>query len=90
MVFLTNVNALRAAGAMQVSSAEIKTSMERLSTGSKINGAADDAARLAIATAVNSQILGLSTGIKNGLDGVSLLNTADSALSEIQTMIQRM
>ncbi len=90
MVFLTNVNALRAAGAIQVSSAEIKTSIERLSTGSKINGAADDASRLAIAASVNSQILGLNKGIKNGLDGVSLLNTADGALGEIQTMIQRM
>ena len=60
MISLTNLNAMRSAAAMAESNADIKTSMERLSTGSKINSASDDAAGLAISTRMDTQILGLA------------------------------
>ena len=90
MISLTNLNAMRSAAAIADSDADIKTSMERLSTGSKINSASDDAAGLAIATKMNTQIIGIAKAIDNALDGTNLMSTADRALGEVHGLLQRM
>jgi flagellin len=64
--------------------------MERLSTGQRINSAADDAAGLAIGSRMTSQIRGLETGIRNANDAISMVATADGALVEVSNMLQRM
>ena len=79
MISLTNLNAMRSAAAMAESNADIKTSMERLSTGSRINSASDDAAGLAIATEMNTQIVGMAKALDNAADGANLMSTADGA-----------
>jgi flagellin len=63
--------------------------MERLSTGKRINGAADDAAGLAIASKMTAQIKGMQQAVRNANDGISLAQTADSALGEISNLVQR-
>ena len=90
MISLTNLNAMRSAAAMANSNADIKTSMERLSTGSRINSASDDAAGLAISVRMDTQILGLAKAIANGSDAIGLLSTADGALGEVSSLLQRM
>jgi flagellin len=64
--------------------------MERLSTGSRINSASDDAAGLAIASKMTSQINGLNMAIRNANDGISMVQSADGALVEVSSMFQRM
>ena len=65
------------------------TAMERLSTGKRINSAKDDAAGLAIATTMTSQIRGMNQAIRNANDGIALAQTAEGALSEVTNMLQR-
>tara|TARA_A100001391_G_scaffold7621_8_gene5005 strand:+ start:22909 stop:23667 length:759 start_codon:yes stop_codon:yes gene_type:complete len=65
------------------------TAMERLSTGKRINSAKDDAAGLAIATTMTSQVRGMSQGIRNANDGISLAQTAEGGLNEVTNMLQR-
>ena len=64
--------------------------MERLSSGKRINSAADDAAGLAISTRMDSQIRGINMAIKNANDGISMVQTAEGALQEVTDMLQRM
>jgi flagellin len=64
--------------------------MEQLSTGSKINSASDDAAGLAMAAKFTSQINGLDMAVKNANDGIAMISTAEGALDEVTTMLQRM
>ena len=64
--------------------------MERLSTGQRINAAKDDAAGLAIASRMTSQIKGLETSVRNANDAISMISTADGALVEAENMLQRM
>ncbi|NIJ15501.1 flagellin [Sphingobium vermicomposti] len=64
--------------------------MERLSTGKRINSAKDDAAGLAIAATMTSQIKGMTQGIRNANDGISMAQTAEGALQEVTNMLQRM
>jgi flagellin len=64
--------------------------MERLSTGQRINSASDDAAGLAIASRMTSQINGLNMAVRNANDAISLVQTADGALVEVSSMLQRM
>ena len=90
MISLTNLNAMRSAAAMVDSDADIKTSMERLSTGSRINSASDDAAGSAIATRMNTQVIGMAKAIDNAFDGANLMSTADGALDEVHSLLQRM
>ena len=68
----------------------MSNSIERLSTGLRINRASDDAAGMAIATKMKAQIKGLSQASRNASDGVSVLDTADGALTEVHAMLQRM
>ncbi len=72
------------------SKAALQTSVQRLSSGLRINSAADDAAGLAIATRMNSQVKGMNVAIRNANDGVSLAQTADGALSSVGDALQRM
>lgn len=88
-VINTNGAALRAMAATQRSSHELGEAMARLSTGQRINTAKDDAAGLAISSAMTAQIRGMSQGIRNAMDGVSLVQTADGVLGEVSNMIQR-
>ena len=86
----TNISASIAQSALMKNDRALGKAMEQLSTGSRINSAADDAAGLAISTRMTSQINGLNVGIKNANDGISMLNTADGALVEVTNMLQRM
>ncbi|HET9509781.1 MAG TPA: flagellin [Sphingomonas sp.] len=85
----TNLASLRAATASSKATAALSTSMERLSTGKRINSAKDDAAGLAIASSMTSQIKGMSQSIRNANDGMSMAQTAEGALEEVGNMLQR-
>ena len=86
----TNVNASIAQNALVRNERSMNTAMERLSTGQRINSAADDAAGLAIGSRMTSQIRGLEVGIRNANDAISMVATADGALIEVTNMLQRM
>jgi flagellin len=86
----TNVNALTATNALTKNSRDMQLTMQRLSTGQRINGASDDAAGIAIATTMTAQINGLNAAVRNANDAMSLLQTADGALSETSSLVQRM
>ena len=86
----TNISASVAQSALIRNERAMSTAMERLSTGQRINSAGDDAAGLAVATRMTSQVIGLGTAIRNANDGISMLNTAEGAMIEMTTMLQRM
>lgn len=86
----TNSSALRATNASAMAGKALSTAMERLSTGKRINSAKDDAAGLAIAATMTSQIRGMTQGIRNANDGISMAQTAEGALDEVTNMLQRM
>ncbi|MEI6643898.1 MAG: flagellin [Novosphingobium sp.] len=88
-VINTNIGAIKAANASNSAAKMAGQAMERLSTGKRINGAKDDAAGLAIATTMTSQIKGMSQGVRNANDGISLAQTAEGALNEVTNMLQR-
>ena len=85
----TNVAAMRAQAASSSASRQLGESMERLSSGKRINSAKDDAAGLAIATKMTAQIRGLNAAARNANDGVSLAQTAEGALGQISNIVQR-
>src|SRR3954453_6869368 len=84
-----NVEAFNAHRNLQAVSDKVSQSMERLSSGYRINRAADDAAGLAISEKMRAQIRGLSQNQRNIQDGVSLVQTAEGALSTVHDMLQR-
>lgn len=86
----TNVAAMRTNHAANKAEMSLAQSIERLSTGRRINSASDDAAGLAIATRMTSEIRGLNMATRNANDGISLAQTAESGMSEINNMLQRM
>jgi flagellin len=86
----TNVSALNTYRQMNAASSAASKSMQKLSTGLRINGAADDAAGLAISEKMRAQIRGLDQSQRNAQDGVSLLQTAEGALNETHSILQRM
>ena len=86
----TNIGASLAQAALVRNQRSLDTAMEQLSTGSKINSAADDAAGLAINTRLTSQIMGLNTAVSNANDAINMVNTAEGALVEMENMLQRM
>ncbi|MGN6268364.1 MAG: flagellin N-terminal helical domain-containing protein [Sphingomonas sp.] len=86
----TNLSALRASNASTSASMSLQQSMERLSTGKRINSASDDAAGLAISNSMTAQINGMNQGIRNANDGIALAQTADGALQEATNILQRM
>jgi flagellin len=88
-VINTNISALRASNASVSAGNMLSTAMERLSTGSRINSAKDDAAGLAISTSLTSQIRGMRQAVRNANDGISLAQTGEGALNEVTNMLQR-
>jgi flagellin len=89
-VINTNVSALSAQNALRTNARSMSTSMEQLSTGSRINSAKDDAAGLAIGQNMTSQIRGLNMAVRNINDGVNMMQTAEGAMIEQSNMLQRM
>jgi len=89
MVINTNVSSLNATRQLDVSSREQSVSMERLTSGLRINSAADDAAGLAVATGMTSQIMGTDMAVRNANDGISMAQTIDGAAEEMGDMMQR-
>jgi flagellin len=84
-----NIEAFNAHRQLTGTSDRVQKSMERLSSGSRINRAADDAAGLAISEKLRGQIRGLSQAQRNAQDAVSLVQTAEGSLSEVHSMLQR-
>ena len=89
-VINTNLSALTAQNGQRTAQMGLSMAMERLSTGSRINSAKDDAAGLAIATRMTSDVRGLGVAMRNANDGISLAQTAESAMGEVTNMLQRM
>ncbi|WKL18474.1 flagellin [Comamonas testosteroni] len=90
MTINTNIQSLNAQRNLGASQSSLSTSMQRLSSGMRINSAKDDAAGLAIASRMQTQITGLNQAQRNANDGVSLAQTAEGALSTIGNNLQRM
>ena len=86
----TNVSALNTQRNLNSSSGALATSLQRLSTGSRINSAKDDAAGLQIANRLTSQVNGLNIAVKNSNDGISMAQTAEGALEQSTSILQRM
>jgi flagellin len=89
-VINTNVNAVLAQNALVKNERSMSSAMEQLSTGKRINNAADDAAGLAIVSKMTSQIRGLEQATRNVNDAISMIQTAEGATTEITNMLQRM
>ena len=90
LIINTNVASLSAQRSLATSGAELKTAMERLSSGKKINSAADDAAGFAIAERMTAQIRGLNMATKNANDGLSMLAVIENATNDVTDMLHRM
>jgi flagellin len=86
----TNTGALMAQAAASSVNKEMETSMERLASGKRINGASDDAAGVAIASRLTSEIRGTNQAIRNAMDGQAMIDTAEGAHQEIEAILQRM
>ena len=86
----TNVMSLTAQRNLSSTQTGLATSMERLSSGLRVNSAKDDAAGLAIAARMDTQVRGMNVAIRNAGDGISLAQTAEGGLNEITNMLQRM
>lgn len=90
MVINSNIMSLNAQRNLTLSQGDQNQAMERLTSGKRINSAADDAAGLAISNRMTSQVRGLDQAIRNANDGVSLIQTAEGALDESTNILQRM
>ncbi len=86
----TNINSIDAQRNLSGSQMSLATSMQRLSSGLRINSSKDDAAGLSIAERMNSQVRGMNVAIRNSNDGISLAQTADGALAQVGNSLQRM
>src|SRR5262252_3685125 len=90
MTINTNVSSLNAQRNLTTSKDSLAVSLQRLSSGLRVNSAKDDAAGLAIADRMNAQIRGINVAIRNANDGISLAQTAEGALATISDIYQRM
>ena len=90
MTINTNLVSLNAQRNLSASQSSLSTSMQRLSSGLRINSAADDAAGLAISQRMTTQVRGMNVAIRNANDGISLAQTADGALASVGNNLQRM
>ncbi|WP_397536099.1 flagellin [Roseateles sp.] len=86
----TNINSLNAQRNITTSQAAVSTAMQRLSSGLRVNSSKDDAAGLAIAERMSTQVRGMNVAIRNANDGISLAQTAEGALSKVGDALQRM
>ncbi|MDI3477382.1 MAG: flagellin [Thermoanaerobacterium sp.] len=90
MVINTNLSAINAWRALETNNTNTQKALQKLSSGYRINSAADDAAGLAISEKMKAQIAGLDQAQRNAQDGISLLQTAEGALNETTSILQRM
>ena len=86
----TNLNSLNAQRNLSTSQSALATSMQRLSSGMRVNSAKDDAAGLAIAERMQSQVRGMNVAIRNANDGISMSQTAEGAMGKVADSLQRM
>jgi flagellin len=86
----TNIASMAAQRSFMTSNQSLETAFERLSTGKRVNSAADDAAGLSIGTRMESQVSGLNQAIRNANDGISMVQIAEGSLDEATTILQRM
>ena len=89
-VINTNINSIVSQNATNRSDRAMTTTMEKLSTGYRINKSGDDAAGLAVSTKMTSQIRGTNQAARNISDGIAMIQTADGALREVSAIMQRM
>ncbi len=85
----TNMASLNAQRNQAASQSSLATSMQRLSSGLRVNSAKDDAAGLAIAERMNAQVKGMNVAVRNSNDGISMMQTAEGALGQLSTSMQR-
>jgi flagellin len=90
MTINTNVMSLNAQRNTATNDSSLATSLQRLSSGLRVNSAKDDAAGLAIASRMDSQARGMNVAVRNANDGISLVQTAESGMAVIGDMLQRM
>jgi len=90
MTINTNINSLDAQRNASATQMSLSTSIQRLSSGLRVNSAKDDAAGLSIATRMDSQARGMNVAIRNANDGISMLQTAESGMQTVSDMLQRM
>ena len=90
MTINTNIASLNAQRNLSMSQESLATSMQRLSSGLRVNSAKDDAAGLAIAERMNAQVRGMNVAVRNANDGISMSQTAEGALSQVGNALQRM
>ena len=90
MFINTNIAAINAQRNLGITGAKMSRALERLSSGLRINRAADDAAGLSISENLRSQIRGMRTASRNAQDGVSMIQTAEGAMTEVHSLLQRM
>ncbi len=90
MVINSNMNSMTAQRNLATNQNSLSTSMQRLSSGLRVNNASDDAAGLAIATRMDSQVRGINVAIRNANDGISLAQTAEGASATTVDVLQRM
>src|SRR5215468_8363092 len=86
----TNISSLNAQRNLNASQEALATSMQRLSSGLRVNSAKDDAAGLAIAERMNTQVRGMNVAVRNANDGISLAQTDEGALAQVTNALQRM
>ncbi|MGI2116168.1 flagellin, partial [Shewanella frigidimarina] len=86
----TNVTSMKAQNSLNGANSGLKTSMERLSSGLRINSAKDDAAGLQISNRLTSQINGIGVAVRNANDGISIAQTAEGSMQESTNILQRM
>jgi len=89
-VINTNINSLAARNAINANQRSLQTAMQSLATGSRINNASDDSAGISIRENMTTQIKGFDAAVRNANDGISLLQTADSAMEGMANLLQRM
>src|ERR1043166_8014800 len=89
LIINTNIASLTAQRNLTQAQTQMQTSIQRLSTSLRINGAVDDAAGLAISDRLTAQIRGLNQAVRNANDGTSALQTADGSLNEVSNLLQR-
>jgi len=90
VVINTNISSISAARSLATTRADLERSMERLSSGKRINGAKDDAAGMSVVTRMKAQISSLNQAVRNANDGISLISTFDGAADEIEDILVRM
>src|SRR3954453_23511067 len=90
LVVNTNIAALNSYRNLSVTDGQLNKSLEKLSSGFRINRAADDAAGLSISEGLRAQVGGLKVAVRNAQDGVNVVQTAEGALTEVHSMLQRM